>query len=87
MHRALLALATLGALAVSAQAQTIEYYHLDALGSVRAVTNQSGAVIERHDFLPFGEEVNPPAEAQPRQFTGKERDAETGLLRRALLQR
>lgn len=60
-------------------AQTVEYYHLDALGSVRAVTNQSGAVIERHDYLPFGEELTPPVGAQPRQFTGKERDAETGM--------
>lgn len=75
------AIAILCALAVPAQAQTIEieYYHLDALGSVRAVTNQSGAVIERHDYLPFGEEVSPPAGAQSRQFTGQERDAETGM--------
>ena len=60
-------------------AQTIEYYHLDALGSVRAVTDQSGAVIERHDLLPFGEEVSPPGGPNPRLFTGKERDTETGL--------
>ncbi len=63
----------------SALAQTVEYYHLDALGSVRAVTNQAGAVIERHDYLPFGEEVNPPGTSNTRKFTGKERDAETGL--------
>jgi RHS repeat-associated protein len=46
---------------------------------VRAVTNQSGAVIERHDYLPLGEEVNPPAGAESRKFTGKQHDAETGL--------
>jgi RHS repeat-associated protein len=62
-----------------ATAQAVEYYHLDGLGSVRAVTDQGGAVIERHDYLPFGEEVSPPGGAQPRQFTGKERDAETGM--------
>ena len=65
----------------------VEYYHLDALGSVRAVTDQTGAVVERHDYLPFGEECttgacasNPGAGAgRPKKFTGKERDSETGL--------
>ena len=65
----------------------VEYYHLDGLGNVRAVTNQAGQVIERHDYLPFGEECttgpcasNPGVGVgQPRKFTGKERDAETGL--------
>src|SRR5207249_3243282 len=62
-----------------ATAQTIEYYHLDALGSVRAITDQNGALVERHDYLPFGEEWNPQQSIDPRKFTGKERDAETGL--------
>ena len=72
-------LSTFAVLQSVASAQTIEYYHLDALGSVRAVTDQSGTVIERHDLLPFGEEVAPPGGANPRLFTGKERDAETGM--------
>ena len=60
--------------------QVVEYYHLDALGSVRVVTNEAGAVVARHDFLPFGEEWNPPSNAQEKKlFTGHERDAETGL--------
>ena len=71
----------------AAQAPIIEYYHLDAVGNVRAVTNQAGQVVERHDYLPFGEECttgpcagNPGVDAgQPRKFTGKERDVETGL--------
>lgn len=61
----------------------IEYYHTDALGSVRAVTKQVNGqwqVVARHDFIPFGEEVAPPpAPADKRLFTGKERDTETGL--------
>jgi RHS repeat-associated protein len=64
------------------QAQTVEYYHLDALGSVRVVTDQNGTVLRRHDFKPFGEEVagtvtfpNP----DRKMFTGQERDSETGL--------
>jgi RHS repeat-associated protein len=61
-----------------AAGQTVEYYHLDALGSVRALTNQAGQIIERHDYLPFGEEWNPQPSSDARKFTGKERDPETG---------
>ncbi len=65
----------------------VEYYHRDALGNVRVVTDETGQVLERHDYLPFGEEcttgacaTNPGvASGQPRRFTGKERDSETGL--------
>jgi RHS repeat-associated protein len=60
-------------------AEVVEYYHLDALGSVRAVTNQSGAVVRTHDYRPFGEGENPAAGSEPTRFTGKERDAESGL--------
>ena len=60
--------------------QVVEYYHLDLLGSVRAVTNEQGTVIARHDFMPFGEELNPPTSSKDRKlFTGQERDFETGL--------
>lgn len=73
--------------AVPAAAQVVEYYQLDALGNVRVVTDQAGHVLERHDYLPYGEEcttgpcaTNPGAGAgQPKKFTGKERDTETGL--------
>lgn len=71
--------------ATSAQVQVVEYYHLDAVGNVRVVTDESGGVIERHDYLPFGEEWcetavcgTTPA-GQPYRFVGKERDRETGL--------
>jgi len=66
--------------AVAQTTQVVEYYHTDVLGSVRAVTNQQGQVIRRHDFRPFGEELQatvPPPDKP--LFTGKERDAETGL--------
>ncbi len=63
--------------------QQVEYYHTDALGSVRAVTKQVNGtwqVVARHDYMPFGEEVAPPTPPQgKRLFTGKERDNETGL--------
>jgi RHS repeat-associated protein len=57
----------------------VRYYHLDALGSVRAVTDAAGALVSSHDFLPFGEEWAPPSSPDTRLFTGKERDAESGL--------
>lgn len=53
---------------------------VERVGSVRAVTDAQGQVIARHDFLPFGEELN--AQNPPRDrklFTGQERDFETGL--------
>src|SRR5208283_5409976 len=68
------------------------YLTVDHLGSTRMVSNATGAVLERHDYRPFGDEVTCTA-GQPRcgvagygvdlatrlKFTGKERDAETGL--------
>jgi RHS repeat-associated protein len=76
-------LVALGA-AVPAAAQPppslVEYYHLDALGSVRLVTDATGQIVRRHDYLPFGEEWLPPATpSDPFRFTGKPRDAETAL--------
>ena len=59
-------------------AQTVQYYHVDAVGSVRAISNGSGGEVGRHDFLPFGEEGGNTG-TDTRRFTGKERDAETGL--------
>ncbi|MGC4081276.1 MAG: hypothetical protein QM736_03960 [Vicinamibacterales bacterium] len=35
---------------------TFTYYDTDAIGSVRLVTDAAGAVVERHDYLPFGTE-------------------------------
>jgi RHS repeat-associated protein len=70
----------------SAAAQdVVEYYQLDSVGNVLVVTNAQGTVVEERDYLPFGEELcgtvpcSAPTAGQPRRFTGKERDAETGL--------
>jgi RHS repeat-associated protein len=89
MRIALVALLILAAALAPAGAETVRYYHLDAVGNVRALTNEAGAVVERHDYLPYGEEWCPspppgglcgtPPPGQPRRFTGKERDVETGL--------
>jgi RHS repeat-associated protein len=88
--RRLLSLAVLVLSVLPGQARSddvVEYYHLDALGNIRIITDEDGDVLERHDFYPFGEECttgpcasNPGVGAgHPRKFTGKERDVETGL--------
>lgn len=71
-------------------AQT-NYLTTDSLGSTRVVTGQDQTTSERHDYLPFGEEVasslggrNALAEyagldAFRQKFTSKERDKETKL--------
>ena len=66
-------------MAPGAQAQmAVEYYHLDAVGTVLAVTNEAGALVEEHDYDVFGQEVGAQAGTQPKRFAGKERDGETG---------
>jgi len=86
MRRYLLSLMAVGLWPTLTFAQTttqvVEYYHTDALGSVRAVTkvvNGQTQVVSRHDYKPFGEEVAPQTPpVDKRLFTGKERDQETG---------
>jgi hypothetical protein len=76
----LAALAWCSSAAAQAPPVTVEYYHLDAVGSVRLVTDASGAEVQRHDYFPFGEEWIPqPTTGDTRRFAAKERDAETGL--------
>ena len=66
------------------------YLSSDYLGSLRMVTDASGAVISRHDYLPFGEEIppnsadrnsqwGPGADNVSQKFTGQIRDEETKL--------
>lgn len=57
----------------------VSYLHTDGIGSVRVVTNASGNVVARYDYLPFGSEWSTQATiTNPIRFGGKERDAETG---------
>ncbi len=77
--KALIPLVMIGVLCVPAAARAqdeVIYFHTDAIGSVRATTNNSGAVQARYDYLPFGElwEADPPAAVEVRQFAGKERE-------------
>jgi RHS repeat-associated protein len=62
------------------------YLTADHLGSTRLITNADGSVDKTYDYLPFGEEYSPTSPIYPQlggpnsiKFTGKERDAESGL--------
>ena len=67
------------------------YLTADHLGTPRVITNADGGVQARHDYLPFGEELGADIggrttnqgysqlDGMRQQFTGKERDIETGL--------
>jgi hypothetical protein len=67
-----LVLAALIVLPAQARAQTeqVEYYALDAIGSVRAVFDASGNVLARLDYEPFGRELSSNGKAPDRKFAG-----------------
>ena len=62
-----------------AQAEEVVYFHTDAIGSVRMITDASGTVLARYDYTPFGQPWNAPGTVEVMQFTGKERDGQTEL--------
>jgi RHS repeat-associated protein len=70
-----------------AQAREVQYFHLDGLGSVRAVSDAHGQLVdgETRNYLAFGEEwcgtapCSSVPSGQPKRYTAKERDLETGL--------
>jgi len=74
--------------AASSPCQTC-YLSYDHLGSVRVMTDPTGNVVARHDYLPFGEELQASAPGRDSnfgtadnmslRFTGQLRDNETGL--------
>lgn len=63
------------------------YLAYDQLGSVRMVMDETGTVVARHDYLPFGEEVGSGtagrdshfgvSDSVRQRFTGQERDSGT----------
>lgn len=71
---------------------TVDWLVADQLGTPRIILDKTGSLAEtkRHDYLPFGEELfagiggrtpalGYTADTVRQQFTGKERDTETGL--------
>jgi len=65
----------------SSFACTTCYVTTDHLSSVCMVTDQNGATVTRHDYLPFGEEIpgSSPSSDVEQRFTGQIRDTETGM--------
>ena len=53
--------------------------HTDHLGSVRFETGWLGNSTGQHDYFPFGDEIAPQFSFNTHQYTGHERDANTGL--------
>jgi len=58
---------------------TIRYYHADALGSIIALTDETGQIRTQYNYSPFGEtEIIGEMSDNPFQYTGREND-NTGL--------
>ena len=53
----------------AAQTETVEYYGLDALGSVRVVFAANGTIVGRMDYGPFGQELSPATALPDRRLT------------------
>ncbi len=75
-----------------APSASTKYVATDTLGSIRAISDQSGNIVSRRDFMPFGEEMyagtpnrttaqnySTNGDSVRQKFTGYERDKETGL--------
>jgi RHS repeat-associated protein len=59
---------------------TAYYYHADQLGSVRAVTNQAGTVVNTYAYDAYGTTTaSSETVANPFRYAGEYQDAETGL--------
>ncbi|MEK6538360.1 MAG: RHS repeat-associated core domain-containing protein, partial [Nitrospirota bacterium] len=57
------------------------YYHADGLGSIIAITDSYGRVVQRYEYNSFGEitYIQDPNFIQPYTYTGREYDTESGL--------
>jgi RHS repeat-associated protein len=57
-------------------ADTTYFIHKDHLGSTRLITGVTQNIVDKMDYLPFGEQIAGDT-SSAHKFTGKERDAET----------
>ena len=53
-----------------AQSEEVVYYHTDAIGSVRMVTDASGVSLGRYDYTPFGQQWEGDLRQPTRHATG-----------------
>lgn len=81
LRKAILAL-IIGVIPIGSQAaeQTI-FYHLDALGSPIAATDEGGNLLWREEYQPYGDKIqnDPASTINSRAFTGHPHDDTTGL--------
>ncbi|RVU34869.1 RHS repeat-associated core domain-containing protein [Hwanghaeella grinnelliae] len=65
---------------VDASTGNRQYYHTDAQGSVVAMTNDTGTVVEKYAYDPYGQSpATQAATGNPYRYTGRRLDPETGL--------
>lgn len=57
----------------------VYYYHFDGLGSVVALSDDSGNMVETYAYSPYGEVDHVSSAGNPYLYTGREYDAETRL--------
>ena len=57
----------------------IYYYHFNALGSVIALSNDTGGMAETYAYSPYGKVNQASSVGNPYLFTGRRYDPETGL--------
>jgi RHS repeat-associated protein len=66
--------------AINAHAvRTTTYYHTDGLGSVVAASDESGNLLWRKSYAPYGEQIDGNTDNEPVSYTGKKHDDATGL--------
>jgi RHS repeat-associated protein len=66
--------------AINAHAvRTTTYYHTDGLGSVVAASDESGNLLWRKSYAPYGEQIDGNTDNEPISYTGKKHDDVTGL--------
>jgi len=80
-RKAILALLVSAIPVVSQAAEQTIFYHLDALGSPIAATDEGGNLLWREEYRPYGEKIqnDPASTINSRAFTGHPHDDTTGL--------
>ncbi len=64
---------------VNGETETEYYYHYDGLGSVVALSDSSGDVVERYEYDVFGKPKTTSSLGNPYYFTGRRYEPETQL--------
>lgn len=79
---ALVAIALIAITALSPQiahAETVTYYHMDALGSPVAATDASGNILWREEYAPYGDRIRIEDSNNALWYTGKFHEEDIGL--------